>query len=146
MQAALTSANKNRTKQIDEGIVDRGYRGIKEVLGTKISIPSTPLKSDSKYQKEKKREKFRRRASIEPIRGHLKSDYRLSRNYLKGFIGDEINLIMAACAWNLKKWMNNFIRLIFMLKIVWITTLLSKILLKERSKYYKLYLIIWILR
>jgi IS5 family transposase len=143
LQAALTSANKNRTKQIDEGIVDRGYRGIKEVLGTKISIPSTPLKSDSKYQKEKKREKFRRRASIEPIIGHLKSDHRLSRNYLKGFIGDEINLIMAACAWNLKKWMNNFIRLIFMFKILWFAALLSKIPLKKRSKYNESYLIIW---
>jgi hypothetical protein len=37
--------------------------------------------------------------------GHLKSDFRLSRNLLKGQIGDEINVLMAACAWNLRKWM-----------------------------------------
>ncbi|WP_208992781.1 transposase, partial [Aliarcobacter cibarius] len=48
----------------------------------------------------------KRRAAIEPIIGHLKSDFRLARNYLKGFIGDQINLLLAATAWNLKKWMN----------------------------------------
>jgi hypothetical protein len=37
----------------------------------------------------------KRRAAIEPIIGHLKSDFRLSRNLLKGQIGDEINVLMA---------------------------------------------------
>jgi hypothetical protein len=36
---------------------------------------------------------------------HLKSDFRLSRNLLKGQVGDEINVLMAACAWNLRKWL-----------------------------------------
>lgn len=39
------------------------------------------------------------------ITGHLKSDYRMARNYLKGAIGDCINLLMAAAAWNLKQWL-----------------------------------------
>ena len=66
------------------------------------------------YEKLRKREKFKRRATIEPIIGHLKSDFRLARNYLKGFIGDQINLLLAATAWNLKKWMNlYFFALIF---------------------------------
>jgi hypothetical protein len=39
---------------------------------------------------------FKRRAAIEPIIGHLKSDFRLSRNLLKGQVGDEINVLMAA--------------------------------------------------
>jgi IS5 family transposase len=43
------------------------------------------------------------KAAIEPIIGHLKSDFRLSRNLLKGQVGDEINVLMAACAWNLRK-------------------------------------------
>ncbi|CAB5506658.1 hypothetical protein AZO1586I_2310, partial [Bathymodiolus thermophilus thioautotrophic gill symbiont] len=34
-----------------------------------------------------------------------KSDFRLSRNLLKGQVGDEINVLMAACAWNLRKWL-----------------------------------------
>ena len=106
LEDALKSANKNRTKPIKEAICDRGYRGVKEVGGTQISIPGTPLKRDTKYQREQKRKKFKRRAAIEPVIGHLKSDFRLARNYLKGFIGDEINLLLAAAAFNLKKWMN----------------------------------------
>ena len=106
LEAALISANKTRTTAIKEVICDRGYRGIKEVLGTIISIPGTTLKKDTEYQKQQKRDKFKRRAAIEPIIGHLKSDFRLARNYLKGFIGDQINLLLAATAWNLKKWMN----------------------------------------
>src|SRR4030065_2584176 len=56
-------------------------------------------------QRDKKRKQCRRRAAIEPIIGHLKSDYRMARNYLKGAIGDRINLLMAAAAWNLKQWL-----------------------------------------
>jgi len=29
----------------------------------------------------------------------------MARNYLKGVIGDHINLLMAATAWNLNKWL-----------------------------------------
>jgi len=114
LEIVLTHANSNRTKPIKEAICDRGYRGKKEVLGTIISIPDNkPKKRYSQYQKEKKREKFRRRAAIEPIIGHLKSDFRLARNYLKGFIGDEINLLLAAAAFNLKKWMNIYFYALF---------------------------------
>ena len=52
------------------------------------------------------RQRFRRRCAIEPVIGHLKSDYRLARNYLKGFAGDTLNLLLAAAAWNFKKWLN----------------------------------------
>ena len=113
LESALTSANKTRNTPIIEAICDRGYRGIKEVLGTTICIPGTPLKRDSEYQKQSKREKFKRRAAIEPIIGHLKSDFRLAKNYLKGFIGDQINLLLAATAWNLKKWMNIYFFALF---------------------------------
>ena len=113
LEVALTSANQTRTTPIKEAICDRGYRGIKEVLGTTICIPGTPLKRDSEYQKQNKREKFKRRAAIEPIIGHLKSDFRLARNYLKGFIGDQINLLLAATAWNLKKWINLYFFALF---------------------------------
>ena len=38
--------------------------------------------------------------------GHLKQDFRLSRNYLKGANGDVANVLLAATTYNLKKWMN----------------------------------------
>jgi IS5 family transposase len=146
LEAALASAKANRDKPVKEAICDRGYVGKKEVDGVTISIPGKELKRDTKYQKEKKREKFRRRAAIEPIIGHLKSDHRMETNYLKGFIGDEINLLMAASAFNLKKWMNNFLRLIFAFKIALIIAALRQLEQKQREKYTDLFLLIWRLR
>jgi len=48
-------------------------------------------------------EQFRRRASIEPIIGHLKQDHRVLSNYLKGIEGDMINTILAGSAFNKMK-------------------------------------------
>lgn len=104
-------------KVINEAICDRGYRGVKEVTvndnSITISIPDTKRKKDTKKEINIKRAKFKRRASIEPIIGHLKSDHRMARNYLKGFKGDEINLLLAATAFNLKKWMNIYFYALF---------------------------------
>ncbi len=93
-------------KELKEGIVDRGYRGRTMIGATKIIIPKPLSKKASRYQKEKMREKFRARAGIEPIIGHLKSDHRMWRNFLKGDVGDEFNTIMAAAAFNIKKFLN----------------------------------------
>jgi IS5 family transposase len=46
---------------------------------------------------------IRRRARIEPVIGHLKSGCRLCRNYLHGWEGDELNVLLAAAGWNLRK-------------------------------------------
>ncbi len=69
-------------------ICDRGYRGRKQVGDTKILIPGRPKKSDSPYQRRKARERFRRRAGIEPVISHLKHDFRMARNFLRGVVGD----------------------------------------------------------
>lgn len=143
LQSALQSANANRTTPVKEAICDRGYRGVKEVEGATVCIPGKPLKKDTKYQKEQKRKKFKRRAAIEPIIGHLKSDHRLSRNTLKGFMGDEINLLLAASAFNLKKWMNRFFMLIFMLKVAMFVYALTHIQKEERKKFADLYLMLF---
>ncbi len=116
LQAVLEHASTHRIRPIEKATCDRGYRGIKHVGTTHICIPGIHLKRDTQKEKEKKREQFRRRAAIEPVIGHLKNDYRMARNYLKGFTGDQINLLMAACAWNLKKWMNAFIYALFLSK------------------------------
>jgi IS5 family transposase len=88
-----------------ELVYDRGGKGQAEVEGVKIIIPSTPKKRDSAYQKQVKRKKCRRRAAIEPIIGHLKTDFRMAQNYHMGEAGIQINAFMAAVAWNLKKYM-----------------------------------------
>jgi IS5 family transposase len=107
----LEHIEASRGKAVKRGVVDRGYRGRSEVNGTEIILPKKPLKRDNRYQRDKKRKQCRRRAAIEPIIGHLKSDYRLSRNFLKGIAGDEINLLLAATAWNLRKWLIAFLAL-----------------------------------
>ena len=84
---------------------DRGYRGQKEIGGTKIVIPESAPKEKTENYKRKAREKFRRRSAIEAVNSHLKHDFRMLRNYLKGTVGDTINILIAAAAYNFKKWM-----------------------------------------
>jgi IS5 family transposase len=88
------------------GIVDRGYRGKKKINGTEIISPSVPKKETTQYEKQKARKRFRARAGIEPVIGHIKYDHRMLRNYLKGVIGDQLNTILAGTGFNLKKMLN----------------------------------------
>lgn len=88
------------------GIVDRGYKGKKIVNGTKIISPSAPRKEATQYEKQKARKRFRARAGIEPVIGHIKHDHRMLRNYLKGVTGDQLNTILAGTGFNLKKMLN----------------------------------------
>lgn len=46
---------------------------------------------------------MKRRAAIEPTIGHLKSNYRLERNRLKGALGDTLNALFSAAAMNFRK-------------------------------------------
>ena len=64
--------------------------------------------NQSPSKSAKMRKRFRRRAAIEPVISHLKHHFRLLRCFLKGFQGDQINLMLAAAAWNFRKWMREF--------------------------------------
>ena len=88
-------------KQAKEVFVDRGYRGIRQYKESTIFVPK-PDKNITKAQ----RKKHSKRAAIEPVIGHLKQHYRLCRNYLRGILGDNMNLILAAAAMNFKRRMN----------------------------------------
>lgn len=118
LQAALENTVSNvGPKTINEAVCDRGYKGKKEVTindhTISISTPGKQCKRDTQKQIQEKKEKFKRRAAIEPVIGHLKSDHRMERNYLKGFLGDQINLLLAATAFNLKKWMRIYFYALF---------------------------------
>jgi IS5 family transposase len=102
---ALDQCEQLRGVRPSLAIADRGYKGKTKIGETEILIPKPPKKSITEYEKKKVRGRFRRRASIEPVIGHLKTDNRLSRNFLKGIVGDQINVMLAASAFNLKKWM-----------------------------------------
>lgn len=87
------------------GIADRGYRGRKQYGPTELLLPGAPKPAATDYARRQARQRFRRRAAIEPRIGHLKSDFRLGRNFLRGVQGDAINLLLAATAANLSLWL-----------------------------------------
>lgn len=105
IEPLLNQAKENLNYEPDEVIYDRGGRGKSEINGVKISTPKKPLKKDSISQRRTKRKKFRRRAAIEPVIGHLKTDFRMEQNYLHGTSSPKINALLAAAGWNLKKMM-----------------------------------------
>ncbi len=89
--------------------LDRGYRGPKKIGDTELHTPKP-----DKNITASKRKRHKRRAAIEPVIGHLKHDYRMIRNYLKGTAGDAINVMMAAAAMNFKRIMNKWKEDIFL--------------------------------
>jgi IS5 family transposase len=92
---------------------DRGFRGRIRVGDTIVTIPGAPQPGATEHAKRKARKNFGRRSAIEPVIGHLKNDFRLARNYLKGTLGDALNLLLAAAAFNCRKWMRALIATLF---------------------------------
>jgi len=87
-------------KTAKQVFADKGYRGHGYTGDAQINIVGT--------RKVKKRTRtfrkwLKRRNAIEPIFGHLKSDNRMSRNYLKGSEGDQINALLSGCGFNMRK-------------------------------------------
>lgn len=95
------------------------YHGKSKVGEIRILIPNPSGTRGTAYQWHKERKRFRRRAGVEPIIGHLKFNFRMIRNYLKGSAGDSINLMLAAAAIDFKKWVREIAELIlsFMLHL-----------------------------
>ena len=102
-------------KRPERAFCDRGFRGRNRIGGTEIVIPDSPPKNTTTHYKRKAKAKFRRRSAVEAIISHVKHDFRMLRNYLKGITGDKINLLLAAAAFNFKKWMRATARLFFVL-------------------------------
>jgi len=106
LNAILDQIKEIRGIAPEKAFCDRGFRGRKRIGDTDIVLPSPPVQGASEYDKRKARKDFGRRSAIEPIIGHMKNDFRMARNYLKGTVGDAINLLLAAAAFNCKKWLN----------------------------------------
>jgi len=105
IEPLLEQMERNGQQLPNEIIYDRGGKGKREIKGVKILIPGIPKKTDTNYMKQKKRKRFRSRAGIEAVIGHLKSDFRMAQNYLHGDTGIQLNAFMSCTAWNLKKLM-----------------------------------------
>lgn len=77
--------------------VDRGYRG------SGISDIQVLIAGQKRGVPHKEKRWMARRNSVEPIIGHLKSDGKMKRCFLKGVLGDALNFILSACGQNLRK-------------------------------------------
>jgi len=98
---------------IQRVVADRGYRGHNAPPDHKFKVFVTEQKRG--MTKAIKRE-MRRRAAVEPVIGHAKSDHRMDRNYLVGSKGDAVNAVLAGAGYN-------FRRLIAWLRRIWRTLL-----------------------
>lgn len=117
IEPLLAQMEQNLKYQPEEVVYDRGGRGKSKINGAIISTPKPALKADSNYQRRKKRAKFRRRAAIEPLIGHLKKHFRMEQNYLVGKETPKINAMLAATGWNMKLLMKKLKAEYFGLKI-----------------------------
>ena len=104
---SLSQVKRLTGHEVEEAYCDKGYRLKKEEQpkNCRVFLPGMKKRSVA----EKKR--MKRRNAIEPIIGHMKSDNRLSRNYLRGIIGDIHNVILAACGFNIRKLLRAFMYL-----------------------------------
>jgi IS5 family transposase len=96
---ALETVEANTGIDVSDAYVDKGYRGHGYEGATTIHIAGTSVRGITKT----KRKRRRRRSAVEPVIGHLKSDTRMQRCFLKGLAGDAINAILAAAGFNLRK-------------------------------------------
>jgi len=49
-----------------------------------VILPTPPFKKETPFLRDIKKKRCQRQVAIEPIIGHLKSDYRSARNFLEG--------------------------------------------------------------
>jgi len=101
LEATLEQSERLRGVKALKAIVDEGYRGRAKIGDAEVLRVHQPRKKD--YSKYRWKQCYNRRSSVEAIISHLKSDHRLDRNYLKGTIGDSVNLMLSAMAFNFKK-------------------------------------------
>jgi IS5 family transposase len=96
---AIQQAERITGVKVKDAVCDQGYRG-HDYQGSALvhvvkSLPSRAMRT--------LRRLFRRRAAIEPVIGHLKSDHGLGRNHLRGSEGDRLNAVLSAAGFNLRK-------------------------------------------
>ena len=109
LEGSLEQAQRLTGWEARDVYVDKGYRGAGKRF-EKIRVHSPGAR---KGLTRSERRWLKRRSAIEPVIGHLKSDCRMDRNYLKGRDGDRMNAMLAGAGLNMRKLLRAFLRLIF---------------------------------
>jgi len=101
---ALQQVERISGQKPQTAFVDSGYRG--HGVEGESEVHVVPRKR--RHLAKSLRRWMNRRAAIEPVTGHLKSDHRMERNRLKGQVGDQLNALLSACGFNLRKLLRAF--------------------------------------
>jgi transposase, IS5 family len=101
LKAALASSEKNTIIKVKRAFVDEGYKG----HGVEDAVVYRSRQKKGVTRRIKR--EINRRQAIEPYIGHIKSECKLGLSRLKGIVGDKINAISSAAAYNLKLIINH---------------------------------------
>jgi IS5 family transposase len=106
---ALSQVKRLTGTEVKEVYCDKGYRLKKGEAPNDCRM----ILPDGRKRSAAEKKRMKRRNAIEPIIGHMKFGNRLSRNYLRGVLGDVCNVIFAACGFNIRKLLRAFLYLQF---------------------------------
>src|SRR5260221_3709937 len=84
---------------IDRILADAGYRGHNAPLTHTFKVYTS---SQKRRMTPAIKHGMKRRASIEPVIGHIKNEHCMGRNYLAHSQGDAINAVLAAAGYNFR--------------------------------------------
>lgn len=97
---AIEQVERITGRDVKEAFVDKGYRGHDYTGDGQVHITGQRGKGKAGPALRKRK---KRRSAVEPKIGHMKSDNRMNRNYLKGVEGDRTNAILAGIGANIRK-------------------------------------------
>ena len=100
LSCALAQAEKLTRQKIEEAFVDKGYKK-HGVTNCKVFISGTKKGLTRRNQLD-----LKRRQAIEPHIGHMKSDGKLGRNFLKGILGDQMHALLCGLGHNMRLLIN----------------------------------------
>ena len=99
LQACIEQARRVTGVAPTEAYADRGYKG----HGCNTDFFKVWISGSKRGVTKAIERKLKRRNAVEPVIGHMKSDGRLARNFLKGVEGDAMNALLCGAGHNLRK-------------------------------------------
>ena len=99
LQACIEQARRVTGVAQTEAYADRGYKG----HGCNTDFFKVWISGSKRGVTKAIERKLKRRNAVEPVIGHMKSDGRLARNFLKGVEGDAMNALLCGAGHNLRK-------------------------------------------
>ena len=110
LRAVIEDTQQLTGPEIERTYVDKGYRGHDAPNPRSVFISGQKRGVFGAIKRQ-----LKRRSTIEPVIGHMKSEGHLGRCYLKGRAGDAANAVLSAVGHNLRRvlaWLRKLLRLI----------------------------------